>query len=401
MSQKESQLSEKDTRLTGFWATGFPKLAMGFGGLGLLLAFLLIQRHNHHFFYSYLTSYMYFLSLSLGGMFFVLMAYLTRAGWSVAIRRVPEALMKNIVVMLVLFIPIVLGLHELYHWTHHDEVAKDVILQSKSPYLNTLFFLIRAAFFFACWLFIGHFFYKWSIAQDRSKDKSITLHLQRYATIGTLIFALTLTFAAIDWMMSLTPHWYSTIYGVYFFAGSAVSSLCAISLVFLILRKGGFLRNVLTLGHFHDLGKLIYGFMIFWAYISFSQYFLIWYANIPEETVFYLARIQGSWNVMGIFLVIGHFALPLIFFISRHARRNLITHGITVIWLLAMHYVDLYWMIMPTVNPEGIHFSLLDVACFIGIGGIFLGALFSRLQKHSLIPIGDPRLNESLNHETL
>jgi len=349
--------------------------------------------------FSYLTSFIFYTTLSLGALFFVMIQFISRAGWSVVVRRIPELLMKNLSIMALFFIPILFGIHELYHWSHKDKVATDHILQGKVAYLNEPFFILRAVLFFAVWIWLAHKFYKGSIAQDESGDARHTLSLQKAATYGIVIYALTQTFGFVDWVMSLTPHWYSTIFGVYMFAGSCVVSLSVISLLYLLLKRYGFLTNIVTVEHYHDLGKLAYGFNIFWSYIAFSQYFLIWYANIPEETVFYAQHFLGSWNTVAMFLAVGHFGIPFIFFMSRHAKRNLKFHAIMTTWLVFIHFVDMYWIIMPIAYPKGIHVSFLDITCFIGIGGIYLGVLFKGLKKVALIPKKDPRLSESISFE--
>ena len=221
--------------------------------------------------------------------------------------------------------------------------------------------------------------------------------MQKMAPLAILVFGISQTFAFIDWVMSITPHWYSTMFGVYFFAISAVLSLSVITLIFLWLRSRGFLSNIVTVEHYHDLGKLLYGFNIFWAYIIFSQYFLIWYANIPEETVWFAEHFKGNWNTVAIIISIGHFAIPFILFMSRHMKRNLKTNGMMMVWMVVMTIVELYWVIMPNISKDGVHVSIQDVVPFLAIGGIFFAVLFSRMKNYALVPEQDPRLKESIN----
>ncbi len=384
-------------KLTGFLANQFAPLCFVVGGVGLFASLIMYTQNPKHFFFSYLTVFCFFLTISLGGFFFVLIQFLTRAGWGVVVRRIAEHQMKNLWVMALLFIPILLGVFQLYHWTHHDAVAHDAILKVKSPYLNLPFFLIRAALFFGIWMFLSQLFFKKSTKQDETGDEKTTLLLQGVSAVGVLLFALSLTFAFVDWVMSLTPHWYSTMIGVYFFAGSCVSGIATISFIAMVLRRFGFLRDKITVEHYHDLGKLLYGFNIFWSYIAFSQYFLIWYANIPEETIWFKMHFMGSWNWVAAALAIGHFGIPFVLFMSRHIKRNLTTHFMMLVWILGIHFIDMYWMIMPNITPNGFSPSLIDLTCFIGIGGIYFGALFSRMKRHSLVACGDPRLEESLH----
>ncbi len=391
--------SPSESRLSGFLANGLPKLCLGIGALGLAASAGLYTTDPKRFFFSYLTAFIFFLTISLGSLFFITIQHLVRSGWSVAVRRIPEHLMKNVGLMALLFIPILFGLHHLYEWTHVAEVAKDHLLLKKSPYLNIPFFLVRVAFYFGVWFLLARKYFNNSVKQDESGDEALTLNSQKTSTYGVLLFAITITFSAVDWIMSLTPHWYSTMFGVYIFAGSAIAALSTTSLIAQLLRKYGYLKDVVTVEHFHDLGKLLYGFNVFWAYVAFSQYFLIWYANIPEETIFFVQHFKGTWNSVGILLAVGHFALPFIVFMSRHAKRNLPFHALVTVWFLIIHFIDLYWIIMPNVSPEGVHIQLVDFTTLLGIGGLFLFVLFNRLKKTHLYPVKDPRLTESLHLE--
>ena len=366
------------------------------GVSSFLISLYFLFDNQKHFFFSYLTSFAYFLSISLGSMFLILIFALTRAGWCAVIRRAPELMMKNIGIIALLFIPLLFGLHDLYHWTHHDAVATDVLLQLKQPYLNVPFFVIRAILFFGIWIWLANAFFKRSIKQDETGDKSLTLENQKMSTYGILLFALTLTFCSIDWFMSLTPHWFSTMFGVYFFAGSTVAALALTIILFAILKKNGLLKNIVSVEHFHDLGKLLYGFNVFWAYIAFCQYFLIWYANIPEETEFFIHHFTGTWKTVGIVLAVGHFAIPFVLFMSRHVKRNIKLNVFFSSWLLIMHFLDLYWLIMPTYDHHGIHASAVDFLIFIALGCFYFASILRLTDKKSLFPVQDPRLKESI-----
>jgi len=377
----------------------FDSLIRGLYGVGVasfLVSAVLFFQDSHYFFFSYLTSFSFYLTITLGAMFIVMIQFITRAGWSVVVRRVPEVLMKNMSLMFILAIPLFFGMHDLFHWTHADAVATDHLLKGKQPYLNTIFFCARIIFYFVVWNWISNKFFKGSTMQDESGDPEITLELQKRSTYSLILFALTLTFAAVDLIMSLTPHWYSTIFGVYIFAGAAVSSFSVVSLIYLFLRKRGFLKDIVSVEHFHDLGKLVYGFNIFWSYIAFCQFFLIWYANVPEETIFYALHFEGSWSKVALLLSVGHFGIPFAFFMSRHAKRNLSFHALMVIWILMMHFVDLYWIIMPNISKASLSIHVIDISLFVGFTGVFFATFFNRLKQVSLIPKKDPRLSESL-----
>jgi len=375
------------------------KSCFGMAIFGGVLSLILMKTGSYHFYSSYLISFIYLLTLSLGALFLILIFHLTRAGWSVVVRRIVEHFMQNIGLLGLLFIPIAFGMEALFEWTHVTLILKDHLIQAKTPYLNVPFFLIRAGLYFGIWIVLSRRFFKWSVQQDESGDPDLTARSQKQSTYGVLLFALTISFASFDWIMSLSPHWYSTIFGLYVFAGSVVCALCATSAMALFFRRYGVLSEIITVEHFHDLGKLIYGFVIFWAYIGFSQYFLIWYANIPEETEWFLLRNVGSWHSLSLLLAVGHFAIPLVLFMSRHMKRNLLFHFVMVKWILLMHFVDVFWMIMPTFRPDGFDLQWLDISVYLTLAGLFFGVMFVRMKKYCLYPIKDPRLEESLNFE--
>jgi hypothetical protein len=230
-------------------------------------------------------------------------------------------------------------------------------------------------------------------------QKETTLRLIRYSGPALYLYSITLSLASIDWMMSLDPHWYSTMFGVYYFAGSLVGIFALMAILASRMRSAGLLGNAVTTEHFHDIGKLLFGFTVFWAYIAFSQYFLIWYANIPEETVFYQHRMEGSWSAVTAMLMWGHFAVPFLFLMSRHIKRRALTLTLGSLWMLLMHYADLYWVVMPSLHPHDVHVSPLDLTTMVGIGGLFMAAVTWQMQKRALVPYRDPRLAESLNFE--
>jgi hypothetical protein len=372
------------------------------GIAGLALAGLLAQMGEDgtpRFFRAYLVNFVYFLSLALGALFFVLISHLTRAGWNVSLRRVAEASTFTFVPLAVLALLLIPGLHDLYEWTHHEVVEKDPILSGKAAYLNVPFFLARLALYFLAWNAIAHYFRRRSVEQDATGRPEITVRMELRSAPAMIVFALTLTFAIFDLVMSLYPHWYSTIFGVYYFAGAVLGFFALLPILTAILQRRGLLRRVVTAEHYHDLGKLMFAFVVFWAYIGFSQYMLIWYGNLPEETVFYLRRQSGPWAALSLVLLFGHFFVPFFALMSRHPKRRLPALLAAAAWILLMHWLDLYWLVMPEASPHALDFRLVDVACFLGIGGIFFSALVWRLRKHDLIPVRDPRLAEAVAFE--
>ncbi|MCP3977908.1 MAG: quinol:cytochrome C oxidoreductase [bacterium] len=370
-------------------------------GASALLALGGGEQATEDFFRSYLHNFMFFLSLALGGMFFVLVMHLTRAGWSVSLRRLAEVMAWTIGPLTLLAVVIVIGMHDLYEWTHELVVAGDSLLQHKRPFLNPVFFVVRLIFYFAVWNFLAQFFLRRSLAQDASRDPRITLQMERVAAPGTIFYAMTVTFAAFDLIMSLYPHWYSTIYGVYYFSGAVLGFFSLVPLAVWFLRRSGRLRETVTTEHHHDMGKLMFAFVVFWAYIAFSQYFLIWYGNVPEETSWYELRQSGPWTSISLVLLLGHFILPFFWLVSRHPKRNPAILVVFACWLLLMHWFDLFYLVMPEARPTGMLFRLTDVTCFVGIGGIVAGAALWRLGRVKLIPVGDPRLDESLGFENV
>ncbi len=364
--------------------------------LGAVVCAILGAADPKQFFFSWLVSFLFFLSLALGALFFVLIQYATQGGWGIVLRRIGETIFAMLPVMAVLFLPVLLGLRDLYSWTAPGAAEQDALLSWKAPYLNVPFFLIRAALYFGLWSFIAVLYYRGSRGQDVTGDPGVSARLRRLAGPAIIILALTQTFASIDWIMSLTPHWYSTMFGVYFFAGSFVGFIALLSVVVVAMRGVGLLDTVISAEHLHDIGKFLFAFTMFWAYIGFSQFFLIWYANLPEETIWYQARIEGSWLTVSLFLMAGHFGVPFFYLMGRAVKRRGSTLAIGGAWLLAMHFLDLYWLVMPTLHPEGLRPSLLDAAAFVTVGGCVVAAASWLMRRQALVPLRDPRLAESL-----
>ncbi|MEI8258171.1 MAG: hypothetical protein WCJ30_21040, partial [Deltaproteobacteria bacterium] len=287
---------------------------------------------------------------------------------------------------------------------HHEHLHA---LTGKRPFLNVPFFLVRVGLYFAAWIFISMRMFGFSTKQDASKDPKLTVRAERFSPVALMATALTFTFAAFDWLMSLNPFWYSTIFGVWIFAGSILVAHAVITLVTLSLRSAGFLGNAVTVEHYHDLGKLSFGFTVFWAYIGFSQFFLIWYASIPEETVFFHQRWGvGPWKTVSMAILIVHFVFPFLLMMSRNIKRRpgILAIGVSV--LVVMHLVEMYWIVMPNFVPrvglepgDVLQLHWLDLTSLLGIGGVYLALVFRQMTQHKLIPVGDPRLARSLAFE--
>ena len=378
-----------------------PLLAVIVAVLGAVACAILGVANPKQFFFSWLVSFLFFLSLALGALFFVLIQYAAQGGWGIVLRRIGETIFATLPVMAALFLPLLLGLRDLYSWTAPGAADHDALLHWKEPYLNLPFFLIRAALYFGIWSFIALLYYRGSRGQDVTGDPAVSARLRRLAGPALIVLALTQTFASIDWIMSLTPHWYSTIFGVYFFAGSFVGFIALLSILAVAMQRAGLLDTVISAEHLHDIGKLLFAFTAFWAYIAFSQFFLMWYANLPEETIWYKARLEGSWMQVTLFLVAGHFVAPFLYLMGRAVKRKGVTLALGGAWVLAMHFVDIYWQVMPTLHAGGLRPSVLDVAALLSVGGCFIAAASWLMRRQALVPLRDPRLAESLAFENV
>ena len=378
-----------------------PRLLMiaGAASLAVALGMLALGSAASRFAHAYLLGISFCLSISLGAMFFVILQHLTHARWSVTARRLAELLASPIPMLGILFVPVLLsmfaGSGALYHWNDAEAVAADALLQHKTPFLNAPFFAVRCVIYFAAWMVMSRFFLRNSVALDDGNAEAIS-RMRRYSGPAMLVYALTVNFAAFDLLMSLDPHWFSTIYGVYFFGDCAVAFFATLPLLVMFVQSRGVLKEAVTVEHFHDFAKLLFGFVFFWSYIAFSQYMLIWYANIPEETGWFSVRQNHGWGYVSLVLLIGHFALPFAGLMSRSVRRNRRLLAGWCVFLLAVHAVDLYWLIMPSVSPGAATPAGVDLLCLLGVSLIWLGALLRGLLKHQLLSTGDPNLETSL-----
>lgn len=377
--------------------SGTGMMLLGVGVIATAASFIGLSDDKAHFVLAYLAAYMFTLSLALGALFFVLVQHVTRAGWSIVVRRIAENMAGTMVAMAILFVPILVFSHDIWHHWMGAHAAHDKILVGKSGYLNETFFYVRCALYFAYWIGAAYYFRSKSIQQDASGDPELSLKMSRMGAPALVLFGFSITFAAIDWMMSLDPHWFSTMFGVTYFAGSVMAFLAMLALICMWMSKKGLLKNVINSEHYHDIGKLMFAFMVFWAYTNFSQYFLIQYADIPEETGWYRQRMQGNWGVIGTVLIVGHFAVPFVFLLSRHMKRNRLPLAIGATLLLVMHWIDMQFLIFPTHHPElGFHPQWVDFALWLGLPCIFLGLTLRGIANTNLIPIRDPKLRESL-----
>ena len=346
--------------------------------------------NRDQFFYSYVFAFSFWAGISIGALALLMLQHLTGGGWGLVIRRVLEAATRTLPLVLILFVPIVLGAHRLYKWTDAHVVAEHPVLTEKSKYLNLPFFTVRAAIYFAIWLALAYFLNRWSLLQDRTADSKYTKNMRVLSGPGMVLFVFTVSFASIDWFMSLDWEWSSTIYGFIFVAAWSLSALAFTIAVMAALSKHEPMNNVVAQLHFHDLGKLLLALVMLWSYFAFSQFLIIWSGNLPEEIGWYLPRIHGAWGVIALAVIVLHFAFPFLFLLSRSLKRHAGKLVIVAVLILVMRLVDLFWMIEPNFTGGEFHFSWMDLVAPIAMGGLWLGVFARALSQRPLIPINDP-----------
>lgn len=353
------------------------------------------------FFRSYLFGYLFWIGIALGSIALVMLHHVVGGGWGFLIRRLLEAASRTMPLMALLFIPILAGMHYIFMWTHADLVAVDEILQHKQPYLNVPFFITRAVVYFLIWTGMVFFLSRWSLEQDRTGDLSLSRRLQMLSGPGLLLYGITVTFASIDWVMSLEPHWFSTIYGLLFIIGQALATMAFAIVMVAKLSDRKPLSDLASPKHLRDLGTLMFAFVMLWAYFSFSQWLIIWAGDLPEENSWYLSRIKGGWGWIALAVILFHFVLPFSLLLSRQIKRRAKVMMGVAIGMLFMRLVDLFWIVTPAFGGHGshsapVHIHWMDLAAPIGIGGLWLAFFAWQLKGKSLTPIKDPGLEEVL-----
>jgi hypothetical protein len=349
---------------------------------------------------SWLVAFCFAMTIILGGTFFVMIQYLTGSAWSVTVRRLMENIMVTVPVGLLLFVPIALNLGYLYEWTQAG-VMKEPVVAAKGAYLTEQMFVLRTIIYFLVWSFVAVGIWRTSTKQDHTKSIKQMHTASRFSAPGLLIIVVTGTLASFDWIMSLDPRWYSTIFGLYCLAGGALAFFGFITLIAMGLQKAGVMRNSITPEHYHDLGKWMFALTAFWGYMAFSQYLLIWYANIPEETVFYRHRQVGTWLAFSLFVAAGRFCVPFLILIRRGAKRDLRILAFFAVWVIFMHFADMYWLIMPNFFKGGMSLSWMDFAALFAVISILGFAFWSRMKNHAIAPVGDLRFEQGLNFENV
>ncbi len=448
ITSKETAATAYDYRIPAKspWA-GAWKIVGGIGVIALAAAAYGYKLDPERFAYSYLFGLFVPLSLALGALFFVMVLYITKASWGITVRRVAEMFMRPMPIFAVLVIPLVLLLPHLFPWlgAKHAEPQADASAEhaaaspapdsrgdeSKEPaamrdlpyanarrmeaaeereerkivdhkrfYLDKRFFLVRLIAYLLVWAWLAQRFFRWSTEQDKTKAVENTAAAQAFAPAGLVLFAVTITFFAFDWFLSLNATWYSTMFGVQVFAQMALFHMACLILMTLGLRRAGILGSAVNTEHFHDMGKLLFGWIAFWSYVTFAQFFLTWYSNIPDEVAWFHQRWHdngGTWKNLSLALVLFHFFIPFWFLMSRNIKRRMPLLATGAVIMVCMHILEVYWIVMPNFGPLAPNF--VDAACLVGLLSVYLSAVLRGMEDFALVPVGDPRLDRALAFE--
>jgi hypothetical protein len=383
--------------------------AAGVGVVALGISAFLGSSENDNwsrFSHSYLVAFVWVMTIGAGALWWITIQNIVNSHWSTVIRRVGELIATNAPVLALLSLPVVLplimGKPIMYKWA--DPTLMTGALHNKIGYLSTKFFAIRFVIYFGFWTLLSFFFLNRSLGQDTESKETAAktvVTMRRVAGPAMIVFALTITFCAIDLIMTLEPQWFSTMFGVYYFASCVLAVNSSLALTLMWLQSKGRLTSSVSVHHFHDLGKMVFAFTIFWAYIGFSQFMLQWYANIPEETLWWKERFAGGWGNYSWFLLFGHFVIPFFGLLSRWVKRSRPALAFWCIWQLVMIYLDMYWLVMPTISPGEVPFALIDITCWIGVLSLFIAGVAYRAKNLDLLAKNDPRLPDSLAFENI
>jgi hypothetical protein len=375
------------------------KGALVVGSAGLLVCVLGGAFQPEQFLRSYLFAYLFWLGLAIGCLSILMLHHLTGGMWGLIVRRIFEAAVRTLPLLALLFLPVALGLPRLYVWAGPlpQDKAFAALLEHKAPYLNVPFFLARAVFYFSVWLSIGYFLNRWSLELDKGENRGVSRRLRSLSAGGLVLMGLTITFSSFDWAMSLDPRWFSTIYGVIFMVGQAVSAFAFALLLLALLGQEKPFAQVTQPSFVHDLGKLLLAFVMLWTYMHLSQFLIIWSGNLPEEVIWYVRRLRGGWQFVGFALVLFQFALPFVLLLSRGLKRNARLMGYLAGGLLVMRVVELFWLVKPEFpGEEGLSVHFLDLAATLGIGGIWLFVFAHQLKGRPPLPVGEPEIRALL-----
>jgi hypothetical protein len=364
----------------------FEQRALVVGAVAGALCVVGVILNKEEFYYAYLIAFVFWLGITLGSLGLLMIQHLSGGAWGFVIRRQLEAVTRLLPLMAVLVLPVLFGIRTLYPWARPELVNADVILQSKRIYLNETFFVARTFIYFAVWIALARFLNRWSLEQDERGEEPAGHRMRALSGGGLLLYIVTMTFASIDWIMSLEPHWFSTIFSVIIIGGQGLSALAVAIIVLAALANEKPLAEVAAPVRFHDLGNLLLAFLMLWAYFSFSQFLIIWSGNLPEEIPWYVHRTQNSWQWISIALVIFHFAVPFLLLLSRTTKRVSRTLVKVAAGILVMRMVELFWIIAPERSPDGFHLHWLDLVAPIAIGGVWISFFVRALGNRALLP---------------
>jgi hypothetical protein len=379
---------------------GFQQRALVIGGIGLLAGAVGAAMNFDQFIHSWLIGFLFCLGLTLGSLALLMLQHLSGGQWGLVSRRVFEAATRNIPLVALYFVPVLLWMPKLFEWAG-PEAGENPIILAKAGYLNVRFFIIRAVIYFAYWMVCVYLLNHWSAEQDRgvATTPADSVRFRKISAPGLLFLVLTVTFASVDWIMSLDPEWFSTIFGLLTIAGWGLTSLALTVVVLAQVDGTRPFAGVLGPRHFHDLGKLLLAFTMLWAYLSFSQYLIIWSGNLPEEIPWYVRRVSGGWGWVAIALVVGHFVLPFLLLLSQDLKKRSGLLAGVAMFIILIRMVDLIWLVAPEFRSAGFPFHWMDVALPVGLTGIWLFLFARNLRSRALLPINDPYFKEAFAHE--
>jgi hypothetical protein len=373
-------------------------IALVLGVIGLGAAFVL---GGEHFYKGYLLGFLFWTGVSLGCLALSMVHHQSGGAWGVVIRRICEAASRTMPLMALLFVPVALGLPHLFEWAVPQAVAADPILQHKQPFLNVPFFLTRAVIYFVVWSGMALALSRWSRRQDAALaagQEELATRMQRLSGGGLVAYAVTVFFMSVDWVMSLDPHWFSSIYGMLFMVNQGLSALAFTIAVLVLLARTAPMAGVVAPAHLHDLGKLLLAFVMLWAYLTFSQFLIVWSANLPEEIPWYLTRMDGGWGAVSVALILFHFVVPFLLLLNRDLKRHGMLLVLVAAWILVMRFVDLFWLMGPLHGSRELSVHAPDVLAPIGIGGLWIAFFAWQLKARPLLPLGEPELQGALEH---
>jgi hypothetical protein len=375
------------------------KLALICGVLGLILAFAVGFTNWQQFFRSYLVAYVYWMVFAMGCLAVLQLHHMTGGRWGLPIRRILEAGSRTIPAMTVLFVPVLFGMSRLYPWMQPESLGDDPSGSFRRAYLTPHFFIVRAVIYFAIWNLLAGLLNKWSAEQDRTGDLGLKVRMSSLAAPGTVLWAITWSWAMVDWVMTLEPKWYSSIYGMVFMVIACLAAFSFSVVMLRMLNDNGPLRDSYEPAHLNDIGNLMLTFTLLWTYMSFSQFLIIWSGNLKQEIPWYMTRAFGRWGLIAAALLLFHFFVPFFILLQRRVKRRLEKLSALGVWMLAITLVDVYWLIVPSIEKPGPQIHLLDILALVGIGGVWVGTYMAQLKKLPLLPVHDPRFEGVLEHQ--